>query len=180
MSATSPTTFFNRTYDEAMDLLVEARNYVAVGDLRKGRSASSTERLMQCCETMRLTTRLTHVMAWLLAQRAVHAGEITVAEAASEKFSLGGEATCLKEVDPALMPPDSWLETLLERSKRLYERVARLDEMVRREVAGEAGSNQANPDQIRQSQIKEPGGGTVVPLFRTGPPRSRHGSSETS
>jgi len=174
MSATSPTAFFHRTYDEAMDLLVEARNYVAVGDLRKGgRPASSTERLVLCCETMRLTTRLTHVMAWLLAQRAVHAGEITPEEGASEKFSLGGETVCLKEADPDLMPADSWLETLLVRSKRLYERVSRLDEMVRREVekeqAGEGRMVEIGQEVVGADERTQ--GDTVVQLFRMDRPR---------
>jgi regulator of CtrA degradation len=158
MSATSPTAFFHRTYDEAMGLLVEARNYVAVGDLRKGRPGSPTERLVVCCEAMRLTARLTHVMAWLLAQRAVHAGEITLEEAASEKFALGGEMTCLAEADPDLMPDDAWLGTLLERSRGLYLRVARLDEMVRREVAT---TEEPPPPPDRTGSP----GGTVIQLF---------------
>jgi regulator of CtrA degradation len=134
MAATAPTAFFTRTYDEALGLLVEARNYVAVGAMRNVRPMPPADRLLLCCETMRLTARLTHVMAWLLAQRAVHAGEITLADAASEPYSLGGRTTCL-EVTPGIDEVgDDWLNALLDRSRRLYVRVARLDDMVRREV----------------------------------------------
>ena len=87
------TAFFGRTYDETMTLLVEARNYVIAGELRHLPVTRPTDRLILCCETMRLTARLTHVMAWLLAQKAVHAGEITLAEAAAEPFVLGGRTT---------------------------------------------------------------------------------------
>jgi regulator of CtrA degradation len=129
------TAFFGRTYDETMTLLVEARNYVIVGELRHLPVTKPTDRLILCCETMRLTARLTHVMAWLLAQKAVHAGEITLAEAAAEPFVLGGRTTCLDENPGVAALGDEWLLTLLDRSRRLYIRVARLDEMVRREAA---------------------------------------------
>ena len=140
------TAFFSRTFDEAMELLVEARNYVLVCELRQLRATQPTDRLILCCETMRLTARLTHVMAWLLAQKAVHAGEITLAEAAAEPFSLGGSATCLDEHPGVAALGDDWLIGLLDRSRRLYIRVSRLDEMVRREVdLGAAGVNGVSP-----------------------------------
>ena len=135
MAVATNTAFFSRTYDEAMGLLVEARNYVAVGELRHARPMPASERLLLCCETMRLTARLTHVMAWLLAQRAVHAGEITLAESAGENYALGGSTTCLEESHGIEALGDDWLNGLLDRSRRLYVRVSRLDEMVRREVA---------------------------------------------
>jgi regulator of CtrA degradation len=128
------TAFFSRTYDEAMGLLYEARNYVAVGELRQRPALPPADRLILCCETMRLTARLTHVVAWLLAQRAVHAGEITLEASANEPFALGGKTTCLGETKGIERVGDDWLNELLDRSKRLYQRVSRLDEMVRREV----------------------------------------------
>jgi regulator of CtrA degradation len=132
-SASVKTAFFGRTYDEAMGLLVEARNYVAVNELRALPVLSPSDRLMLCCETMRLTTRLTHIMAWLLAQRAVHAGEITLADSAEEPYALGGAKTCLTVIEVDQLG-DRWLSTLLDRSHRLYVRVSRLDEMVKREA----------------------------------------------
>jgi len=133
-SASVKTAFFGRTYDEAMGLLVEARNYVAVNELRALPILTPSDRLLLCCETMRLTTRLTHIMAWLLAQRAVHAGEITLAESAEEPYVLGGAKTCLTVTEEVARLGDQWLITLLERSHRLYVRVSRLDEMVKREA----------------------------------------------
>jgi regulator of CtrA degradation len=131
------TEFFGRTYDEAMSLLLEARNYVIAAEQRHRRVMQPTDRLVLCCEAMRLTARLTHVMAWLLAQKAVHAGEITLVEAAAEPFSLGGRSTCLSENPAVTALGDAWLNGLLDRSMRLYLRASRLDEMVRRE-AGQA------------------------------------------
>ena len=133
-SASVKTAFFGRTYDEAMGLLIEARNYVAVNELRALPILTPSDRLMLCCETMRLTTRLTHIMAWLLAQRAVHAGEITLADSALEPYALGGAKTCLTVIEEVDRLGDQWLNTLLDRSHRLYVRVSRLDEMVKREA----------------------------------------------
>ena len=85
---------------------------------------------------MRLTSRLTNMMAWLLVQRAVHQGELTREEFRDDdSWRLGGAEICLQEpeVDPELLPP--YLYDLLRRSERLYSRIARLDGM----VAAEAG-----------------------------------------
>ena len=126
--------FFGRTYEEAMGLLIETRNYVAVNEFRNQAIKTPSDRLMLCCETMRLTTRLTHIMAWLLAQRAVHAGEITLADSAGEPYALGGAKTCLTVIEEVDKLGDPWLSTLLDRSHQLYVRVSRLDEMVKREA----------------------------------------------
>jgi regulator of CtrA degradation len=127
------TTFFSKTYDETMDLLVEARNYVATDGLRRRPRLAPADQLLLCCETFRLTARLTHVMAWLLAQRAVHEGEISREDAATEMFALGGRTTCLMDNADVVILADDWLITLLERSLKLYVRIARLDDLVRRD-----------------------------------------------
>lgn len=140
MAIPATTTFFHKTYDEALSLLTEARNYVADGYGREAKTQSANLRMAQCCETMRLTARLTHVMAWLLAQRAVHAGEITLEESVSEKFSLGGRTVCLEESRYLDSLEDAWLGRLLERSLQLYIRISRLDTMVQNRVAKAIGT----------------------------------------
>jgi regulator of CtrA degradation len=127
--------FFGKTYGEAMSLLAEARDWLARAEPRERLGLAPLDRLLMCRETMRLTARLTQVMAWLLAQRAVHEGEITQAEALGDHDALATLAVCMEEGgsgDAALPPP---LRDLLERSRRLYVRVARLDELARRQGA---------------------------------------------
>ena len=140
MAMPATTTFFYRTYDEALSLLTEARNYVAGLYIHEAGSFSATLRMAQCCETMRLTARLTHVMAWLLAQRAVYAGEITLEESVSEKFCLGGRSICLEESHYLGCIDDKSLGALLDRSLRLYIRISRLDMMVKDRVAKALGT----------------------------------------
>ncbi|HZS82369.1 MAG TPA: DUF1465 family protein [Stellaceae bacterium] len=132
----APTAFFNRTYDEAMSLLVEMRDYVAHAEPRDRAGLSPAEGVRFCCATLRVTARLTQIMAWLLAQRAVHAGELSNAEIVAKNGPLAAIAVCMEGEDEAeLAGLPRYFRDLLDRSHRLYIRVARLDEMVRRQSA---------------------------------------------
>ena len=134
-SAGSPATaFFSRTYDEAMALTVEARDYFAVAAADEARGLGPATGLDYRRESMRLTTKLTQVMAWLLIQRAVHAGEMTVREARSEAYALSGVEHCLEDehAGGGILP--AGLRSLLRRSTRLFRRVAQLDSMARRDT----------------------------------------------
>jgi regulator of CtrA degradation len=130
MPLPAPTAFFGKTYGEALSLVVEARDYLALSEARRARDLPPVERLMMCSETLRLTARLTQIMAWLMAQRAVHNGELSRDEALAEP--LAGVTICMDggEREEDGLPPR--LTDLLGRSRRLYVRVARLDELARR------------------------------------------------
>jgi len=129
--------FFEGTYDETLDLLVEARDYLTDLEPVEQRGFGMEERLVLNCEAFRITSRLTQVMAWLLTQKAVHAGELTRADAAAEEYRLAGHSVCLaNELPPVSLPPP--FVSLLDRSYRLYTRVERLDELVGLEGLAEA------------------------------------------
>ena len=127
------TAFFRKTYDEAIALLVETKNYVAGSP----RSTSRTSEMSVNMETTRVTARLTQIVAWLMAQRAVEAGELTAAQACEKKHRLGGEEICLDARGEVNEDLPSALRDLLVRSRRLYQRVARLDDMLARDAGGE-------------------------------------------
>ena len=127
------TAFFGKTYGEAMDLLVEAREYLAHREPIDRETLAPLQRLRFCCETMRLTARLTQIMAWLLAQRAVFAGEMSQRDALADHGALADVVICMAEDTVPAMPQR--LASLLDRSRRLYVRVARLDELARRQIA---------------------------------------------
>jgi regulator of CtrA degradation len=122
--------FLNKTYDEALGLLVEARDYLAHKEPSERRAVAVGDRLIINCEAMRVTSRLTQVMAWLLIQKAVDAGELSPVEATAEQHRLSGQEVCRQRdaFGPIEMP--NGLRSLLDRSYRLYERVERLDAMV--------------------------------------------------
>jgi len=122
--------FLNGTYAEAMALTCEARDYVALQEAGERAGLNPVDQMVASCESMRMTTRLTQVMAWLLVQRAVQAGEMTRDEARQPQHRLGAHEICETEEPPvpAELPPR--LQDLLARSHALYTRVARLDAML--------------------------------------------------
>lgn len=121
---------FTRTYDEALDLIVEARNYMVHLRPSGRRLHGASESLRLSCEALRVTSRLTQVMAWLMLQRAVQDGEITATEACAEQHRLSGQAVCLDEGSGEGHEIPAGLKSLLSRSLRLYQRISRLEEMV--------------------------------------------------
>ena len=125
-----------RTYDEALALTRELRDYIAHEAPADKAALDHDTQLVASCEEMRVTARMTQVMAWLMLQRAVNDGEIDRDQAAQPDNRLGGQETCLAEpaVDPDHLPDR--LADLLARSRSLYERIQRLDLML--EPAGRA------------------------------------------
>ena len=127
-----PTAFFSKTYDEAYALLIEARNYVAYEEAGDRAALGDLSRMNVSLETMRLTTRVTEIMAWLLYQKAVFAGEMSLDEALSEDCRLDRNEVCLGGAQPEALPRR--LADLMSRSQKLYLRVMRLDDMMVRDT----------------------------------------------
>lgn len=126
-TAIQSVTYFDSTFDEALALTREARDYLAYQEKAGLSGLSPVGRMAASCESMRMTARMTQVVAWLLVQKAVHAGDLTREEAAQPKYRLAGQEIC-NDVEPlAAEPlPDRLIE-LLARSYQMYQRVARLD-----------------------------------------------------
>jgi len=126
--------FFDKTYSETFDLLLEARNYIAFQCPVESRGLVPLARLLVSQETMRVSCRLTQVMAWLLAQRAVQAGEMSPHQALSDEFALGAGPICLDErwLDDERLPMA--LRRLMQRSLDIYLRVQRLEHMQRQSL----------------------------------------------
>ena len=126
------TTFFSKTYDEARGLVVEAMDYAR--DPGEKTRLPPTLSMLCSVESLRLTARLTQIMAWLLFQRAVHAGEVSPEQAAEPSNRLGGQEICHDRRGEHMQAMPSGLGDLLLRSRKLYQRIARLDEMIARDT----------------------------------------------
>lgn len=120
----------NRTFEEALALLIDARDYVARHESVEVAQLALTSRLLVSRETLRITSRLTQVMAWLLVQKAVFAGEMSRADAAGPAHRLAAHNLCLDTEGGRFDGVPPRLGALLERSYRLYARIARLDALV--------------------------------------------------
>ncbi|HZG47099.1 MAG TPA: DUF1465 family protein [Allosphingosinicella sp.] len=113
-------------YVEAMVLADEARSYFDIQAEEDRALLDPAVRVHFACESLRVTTRLMHIISWLLTQRAVSAGEISASDARHPDRRLG-EAP---ESDALLARsfPEA-ARTLIQASQELYDRVRRLDRL---------------------------------------------------
>lgn len=112
-------------YTEAMLLADEARSYFDDAGREDRISLDPFVRVNFACESLKVTTRIMHIVAWLLTQRAVESGEIAFREGRRPERRLGHA----QESDPevvARLPEQA--RRLIGSSIDLYARVKRLDE----------------------------------------------------
>lgn len=122
-------------YLEAMLLADEARSYFDIHGRADRDTLPPIDRVGFSCESLRVTTRLMHVIAWLLTRKAVAAGEISEAQAAAPERQLGrGQASAPDMLDG--MP--EYARQLIAATGELYARVARLDYEMRRVATSES------------------------------------------
>jgi regulator of CtrA degradation len=117
---------FERMFREGMDLVEETAEYLDGEGRTEAKSLERAAALAYASESMRLTTRLMQSASWLLVQRAVREGEMSARDARDPKYRLGARSVCVTDTNELLALP-ARLTDLLERSKRLYDRVGRLE-----------------------------------------------------
>jgi regulator of CtrA degradation len=112
-------------YTEAMLLADEARSYFDEAGREERSMLEPFARVGFACESLKVTTRIMHIVAWLLTQRAIETGEIPDREGRRPERRLGNA----QDSDPkviAQMPPAA--QRLITSSSDLYARVKRLDD----------------------------------------------------
>ena len=111
-------------YTEAMVLADEARGYFDEIGRAERDGLTPIERVAFSCESLKVTTRLMHVIAWLLTRKAVAAGEIPERDAGHDSRRLGQAA----DSDPAAVEalPET-ARSIVAASIDLYDRIARID-----------------------------------------------------
>jgi regulator of CtrA degradation len=112
-------------YTEAMLLADEARAYFDEAGRDERLSLEPFARVGFACESLKVTTRVMHIVAWLLTQRAVETGEIPGHEGRRPERRLG-HANESDESIVALLPPAA--KRLIVASSDLYARLQRIDE----------------------------------------------------
>lgn len=111
-------------YVEAMLLADEARDYFDESGRGDREALAPLARVSFSCESLKVTTRLMHVIAWLLTQRAVAAGELSARDALDGARRLG-DAPASEPAAVAALPDRA--RALVAGSTRLHARVAQLD-----------------------------------------------------
>ena len=112
-------------YTEAMLLADEARSYFDDAGRDERQLLEPFARVGFACESLKVTTRIMHIVAWLLTQRAIESGEIANIEGRRPERRLGNA----QDSDPAVvnqLPPAA--QRLINASAELYARIKRIDE----------------------------------------------------
>ncbi len=112
-------------YTEAMLLADEARSYFDEGGRAEREALDPLVRVGFSCESLKVTTRLMHVIAWLMTQRAIDIGELNRRDALDPSRRLGNAPVFDANLVSAL--PRS-AQAMIAASADLHRRVARLDD----------------------------------------------------
>ena len=115
----------NSLYTEAMLLADEARAYFDETGREDRQSLEPFIRVGFACKSLKVTTRIMHIVAWLLTQKAVESGEIKSADGRRPERRLG-HANDSDQAVVGQMPEAA--QRLINASSDLYSRIKRLDE----------------------------------------------------
>ena len=142
---------FRAFFKEGMALVEESATYLDGAGREDSRRLRRPVALAYATESMRLTTRLMQVASWLLLQRAVNEGELTPAQAASEKHRVRlarQDIACAQELFDELPAP---LRRLTFKSMRLQDRVLHFDQS----IAASRGADPAIQPSAVASQVEQ-------------------------
>lgn len=150
---------FKGLFADGMALVEETAAYLDGAGRDDAKRLPRTAALTYASESMRLTTRLMQIASWLLLQRAVNEGEMTQAEAASDKrrtrisWQQAPKETASFETLPFQ------LVELIEDSLRLQERIARLDGVISDPRPAVAAAFGPRPIELQMSRLRDAFGG---------------------
>lgn len=112
-------------YTEAMILADEARAYFDDSGRDDRQGLEPFARVGFACESLKVTTRIMHIVAWLLTQKAVESGEIRSVDGRRPERRLGhaneSDSLVVQQLPEAA-------QRLINSSADLYSRIKRLDE----------------------------------------------------
>lgn len=113
-------------FNDTVALLLEARHYFSAVWPHYEPYLSPEERLHFTSEMSRITMRLSSVMAWLIAQKAIASGDLSEEEA-RDKYCLEGNELCLEVNQEAENVLPMEMRTILESTRQLYQRIYQIE-----------------------------------------------------
>ncbi|PNG25315.1 hypothetical protein CR492_14285 [Methylocella silvestris] len=129
---------FVALFKEGMDLVGAAAAYLDGEGRKEAQALPRPAALAYAVESMRLTTRLMQIASWLLLQRAVNEGELSRAEAASEKRRIRLARQDAVSSEDLLTELPRRLCELVELSLRVQARIRHLDGLIYEPASGAA------------------------------------------
>ncbi|SNY90953.1 regulator of CtrA degradation [Cohaesibacter sp. ES.047] len=143
---------FKTLFRDGMALVEEAADYLDGDGRMEAKSLPRVASLAYATESMRLTTRLMQMASWLLLQRAVNEGEMSLEQAGQEKNKVRLHGLSTAKDGPGWDELPLRLRELIDQSLHLQKRIRHLDDVIysRKSQEPETVTEQSNPvgDQI--------------------------------
>ena len=146
---------FKSLFRDGMALVEETAAYLDGDGRDEAKRLPRAAALSYASESMRLTTRLMQIASWLLLQRAVNEGEMTQAEAASDKRRTRIAWQQMPNAAQAVALLPQALQDLVESSLRLQDRIVRLDTMMCAPDAAPSFTIEPRPLEAQMSRLRE-------------------------
>jgi len=140
---------FSRTFKEGMALVEETANYLDGDGREASKSMSRSGAISYAGASMRLTTQLMQIASWLLVLRALREGDMTIEEAADDKYRIECREPAPSQRRIDALPDD--LIALITRADQLFDRIARLD----RGLFVDTGQSETTDAQAQQRALAE-------------------------
>lgn len=120
---------FKRLFTDGMALVEETASYLDGEGREASRKLSRDASLSYATVSMEMTTRLMQAASWLVVQRAVKEGDMSVEEAAEARFRLEESSldAFAARQNPDLPPR---LIELVDQARDLFDRLQRLDVII--------------------------------------------------
>lgn len=127
---------FKKLFSDGMGLVEETASYLDGEGREASRALSREASLSYATVSMEMTTRLMQAASWLVVQRAVKEGDMTIEEAAEARFRLEESSLdAFAARQNSELPPR--LVELVDQAKDLFERLYRLDDILFDETTDE-------------------------------------------
>lgn len=124
---------FSDVFQEGMGLVEETAAYLDGQGRDDAKGLNRHAAIAYASESMRLTTRLMQLASWLLLQRAVNEGEMSLEDAAREKHRVNLDSVRPSDDGATVDTLPEALSSLITRSNRLYDRILKLDVLLNEE-----------------------------------------------
>jgi regulator of CtrA degradation len=145
---------FKTLFRDGMALVEETAAYLDGDGREDAKKLPRLAALGYASESMRLTTRLMQIASWLLLQRAVNEGEMTQAEASSDKRRTRISWQVARVTNTSDVLPERLL-ALIESSVRLQERIVRLDALISDPRPATSPTFERRPIEQQMSRLRD-------------------------
>jgi hypothetical protein len=123
--------FLRKNYDEALSLLVYARDHFSSNGAREKMLLSPQDQLIYTLAVSTVTTQLTSIMSWLMFCRAIENGEISPTKIDNKLFSIPEYSLGVQDSDSCFKILSKSTREILTKSFNIYQRIKRMEDSVK-------------------------------------------------